>query len=114
MSRNVDRGNNVVIEDDGLNSREMVVLAVAASTLVVSIAVAIAIWRIATGIMWAMIVLSVGSASQMVLIGAGIYQRHRLTGRALLTDAQGRADAARLEARARIAAERRRWMGDGS
>jgi len=95
----------VVIEDDGLNSRELVVIAVASSTLIVSVAVAIAVWKISTGIMWSLIILSVGSAGQMLFVGAGIYQRHRLMGKAAVLEAKGRATAARITAQSRSRGE---------
>jgi hypothetical protein len=86
--------------EDGLSARELTLLITAGSTLVVSIAVAVAIYQISAGIMWALIILAVGSAGQMLFVGAGVYQRHRLTGQALVIEAEGRAEAAVTHARA--------------
>lgn len=92
-------GPGITVTDTGMNSRELITLAVASSTLIVSIGVAVAVWKIATGIQWALIILSAGSAVQMVLVGVGIMCRQALAGRAMLIDAKGRASAARIIAR---------------
>lgn len=86
--------------EDGLSARELTLIVAASSTLIVSVAVAVAIWQISAGIMWALIILAVGSAGQMLFVGAGVYQRHRQMGEALVIEAEGRAEAAMTHARA--------------
>lgn len=92
----------ITIQDDGLGKRELALLITASSTLIVSVAIAVAIWRLSIGLMWGMIILSVGCAGQMLLVGAGIYIRHRLTGEALVIEARGKAQAMIYQARERL------------
>lgn len=108
-----DRSHDVIQVDEGLNGRELSLLVTAGSTLVITIAVSIAVWRISTGIMWALIILSVGSAGQTVLVGLGLFLRLRDQGRALVIEARGQATAAALQARAALAAQKAlRHTGD--
>jgi len=96
----------VTIEDDGLSVRGFAMLALSAGTLILSIAIAVAIWRISAGIKWALILLASGSAAEMAFVGLGIYRRHELAGRAQLVEAQGRADEARARGQAQVLAAR--------
>lgn len=96
-----------IIVDEGMSKRELALLATASSTLVISVAIAIAVWRISTGLMWAFMILSVGSAIQAILIGAGIYAQKHLAGQAMVIDAQGRADAAKIQAHTALTSARR-------
>jgi len=81
-------------------------LALSSGTLVLCIALAVAIWKVATGIQWALVILASGSAVQMACVGAGIYRRHTLAGLAQLEDARGRARASEIVAQARLRAAR--------
>ena len=93
---------SVTVEDDGLSIRGFAMLALSAGSLLVCIAVAVAIWQVSTGIKWALLILATGSSVQMILVGLGIYRRHELAGRAGLIEAQGRADANRVSAQAEM------------
>lgn len=100
-------GHERITIDDSISSRELALLGTASGTLVVSVAVAVAVWKISTGVMWALIILSIGSAVEMVCIGIGIYHRHRLAGQAQLVEAEGRAKAGVIDAKSRLIAARR-------
>ena len=91
------RPSGVVIQDDGPSGRELLYLATVGSTLVISVSLAVAIWRVATGIMWAVVIMSVGVAIQTVFIGAGIYCRYVAAGQAEIIRAQGERMRARRE-----------------
>jgi hypothetical protein len=107
MNRHPVPQPGTVIVDEGMSKRELALLATASSTLVISVAISIAVWRISTGLMWALIIMSIGSAGQMLLVGAGIYQKHRLSGQALVIEAEGRAKASTIQAQAQLTAARR-------
>jgi len=103
--RNQDRTpppGTVVVEDDTLTPRQFIMLILSAGALVVSVGVAIAVWKVATGIKWALVILAVGSAGQMLFMGAGVFWRQVLGGRAQLVQAQGMADAARIRAQNQV------------
>ena len=104
----------ITVEDDGLSIRGFAMLALSAGSLLVCIAVAVAIWQVSTGIKWALLILATGSSVQMILVGLGIYRRHELAGRAGLIEAQGRADANRVSAQAEmlVARHTRRMIGE--
>ncbi len=102
--------SRVTVEERGLSLRGLTILALGSSTVVLSVAAAVAVWKIATGIQWAIIILAVGYAVQMALLGMGMYHRHRKTGEAMLEEARGRARAQVEDAHARlIEARRGRW-----
>jgi len=113
--RRQESPHDVVRVDEGLNGRELSLLVTAGSTVILTIAVSIAVWRISTGIMWALIVLSVGSATQTILVGVGLFLRLRAEGQARVIEARGQAAAAALQARAALAAQKAlRHTGDPS
>lgn len=96
MRRNqqpVPQQPGITITDTSMSSRELITLAVASSTLIISIGVAVAVWKVAAGIQWGLIILSTGSAAQMILVGIGIMRRETLTGQARLAQAKGQAIA---------------------
>lgn len=88
----------ITITDPGLSGREVIVLAVAASTVITAIGIAVAVWKISEGLMWAMIILAACNGAQTILTGIGVMLRYRDAGRAQVITAQGRADAEREHA----------------
>ena len=101
----------VTIEDDGLSVRGFAMLALSAGTLIVCVALAVAVWKVATGIQWALIIIAGGSAAQMALTGLGVYRRQELAGRAQLESAKGNADAERARGQAALLAARKALPG---
>jgi hypothetical protein len=79
---------SISIQDTGPSGRELALLATAGSTITLTIAVSIAVLRVAQGVMWAIIILSAGAACQMVLSGIGIYHLYRSRGEALVIEAK--------------------------
>lgn len=92
----------ISIEDRGLSSNGLLLIAISSSTIVVSIAIAIAIARISTGLMWAAIIVAIGQAGHLLLVGVGRMAREILTGRANLALAEGEAKARLIAARRQL------------
>lgn len=86
---------SITIQDNALTSKELIYLTTAASTLMITISVSIALWKVAQGVMWAIIILAIGSAGQMVLTGLGIYHLYHARGQALIIEAKASLTAAR-------------------
>jgi hypothetical protein len=99
---------SVTIEEKGPSTRTIMTIAVASATVVLSIAVGVAVWRIASGIQWAVIILAAGYAGEMLFIGWGICRHYCALGQAARIEAEGKREALITEAKAELANARRR------
>jgi len=90
MTKRTPRGGrqppSIQISESGLGKNEMVMMAISVATIVLSIA----IWKVATGIKWALIILAGGQSAYWTLVGIGRLVRMRFEGRTLLERAKGR------------------------
>lgn len=78
----------IQIEQRELGRNEMIMVAASVATIALSIALAIAAVKIATGLKWAIIVASAGPSGYWLLRGLGDVLYQRLVGRALLEQAK--------------------------